>query len=151
MAIIFSSISQSPCFFFSIGVVFPSHHCLPGFCHGFGPVLIISHGMYMYDSVARADSRFAPNQWETVLLCKDASHWLGATLESTLIMHLWTEVKSIESHIPGVFCWHSVHEADMTCNTFPHHWHVWWVIFLSKSINAELCGVLLLSLTITNS
>ena len=30
----------------------------------------------------RADSRFAPSQWETALLCNDVSHWLGASLES---------------------------------------------------------------------
>ena len=27
----------------------------------------------------RADSRFAPSQWETALLCNDVSHWLGAS------------------------------------------------------------------------
>ena len=32
----------------------------------------------------RADSRFVPSQWETTLLCNDVSHWLGASLESTL-------------------------------------------------------------------
>ena len=32
----------------------------------------------------RADSRIAPTQWETALLCNDVSHWLGANLESTL-------------------------------------------------------------------
>ena len=32
----------------------------------------------------RADSRFAPSQWETALLCNDVSHWLGANLESAL-------------------------------------------------------------------
>ena len=26
---------------------------------------------------SRADSRFAPSQWETALLCNDVSHWLG--------------------------------------------------------------------------
>ena len=31
-----------------------------------------------------ADSRFAPSQWETVLLCNGGSHWLGTSLESTL-------------------------------------------------------------------
>ena len=31
----------------------------------------------------RADSRFAPHQWET-LLCSSISHWLGANLESAL-------------------------------------------------------------------
>ena len=34
----------------------------------------------------RADSRFAPSQWETKLLCNDVSHWLGASLESALIL-----------------------------------------------------------------
>ena len=35
--------------------------------------------------VYRADSRFAPSQWETSLLCNDVSHWLSASLESALI------------------------------------------------------------------
>ena len=35
---------------------------------------------YMY----RADSRFAPRQWETALLCNDVSYWLGTSLESAL-------------------------------------------------------------------
>ena len=34
--------------------------------------------------VCKADSRFAPSQWETVLLCNDVSHWLDASLESAL-------------------------------------------------------------------
>ena len=32
----------------------------------------------------RPDSRFAPSQWETDLLCNGVSHWLSATLKSTL-------------------------------------------------------------------
>ena len=32
----------------------------------------------------RADSRLAPSQWETALLCNDVSYWLGASLESAL-------------------------------------------------------------------
>ena len=32
----------------------------------------------------RADSRFAPSQWETALICNDVSHWLGSSLESTM-------------------------------------------------------------------
>ena len=34
--------------------------------------------------MCRADSRFAPSQWETALLCNDVSHWLGASLESAM-------------------------------------------------------------------
>ena len=45
------------------------------------------HKMY------RADSRFAPSQWETALLCNGVSHWPGGNLESswmytTLLMSL---------------------------------------------------------------
>ena len=32
----------------------------------------------------RADSSFAPGQWETALLCNDVARWLGASLESAL-------------------------------------------------------------------
>ena len=32
------------------------------------------------------DTRCAPSQWETALLCNDVSHWLGANLESALCM-----------------------------------------------------------------
>ena len=32
--------------------------------------------------VCTGDSRFAPSQWETALLCNDVSHWLGASIES---------------------------------------------------------------------
>ena len=42
-----------------------------------------------YDIIFRADSRFAPSQWETALLCNDVSHWLGAKLESALILTKW--------------------------------------------------------------
>ena len=37
---------------------------------------------------SRADSRFAPSQWETVLLCNNVPHWLGASLKSALYSHL---------------------------------------------------------------
>ena len=32
----------------------------------------------------KSDSRFAPSQWEAVLLCNNVSHWLGASLKSIL-------------------------------------------------------------------
>ena len=35
----------------------------------------------------KADSRFAPSQWETALLCNNVSHFLGASLESALCMN----------------------------------------------------------------
>ena len=36
-----------------------------------------------------ADSRLAPSQWETALLCNDVSHWLSASLEWYLQTYLW--------------------------------------------------------------
>ena len=38
--------------------------------------------------IIRANSRFAPSQWETALFCNDVSHWLGAKLESALIIDI---------------------------------------------------------------
>ena len=36
--------------------------------------------------LSRADSRFAPSQWVTALQSNAVSHWLGANLESALII-----------------------------------------------------------------
>ena len=43
--------------------------------------VLAQHHMPM---IFRADSRFAPSQWGTALLCNDVSHWLGANLDSAL-------------------------------------------------------------------
>ena len=44
-----------------------------------------SHVLHLHEWwYCRADSRFVPSQWETVLLCNSVSHWLGASLESAL-------------------------------------------------------------------
>ena len=45
----------------------------------------ILSGTYLSDYWTRADSRFAPSQWETALLCNDVSYWPGASLESALL------------------------------------------------------------------
>ena len=37
-----------------------------------------------YGIYNKADSRFVPSQWETVLICNDVYHWLDASLESAL-------------------------------------------------------------------
>ena len=42
--------------------------------------------------IFRADSRFAPSQWETALFCNDISHWLGSSGESALIFQfIWPQ------------------------------------------------------------
>ena len=44
----------------------------------------------------RADSRFAPGQWETSLQSNAVSHWLGANLESALYKSYWWWVKQCD-------------------------------------------------------
>ena len=39
--------------------------------------------------VFRADSRFALSHWATALLCNDVSRWLGANLESALMLYMF--------------------------------------------------------------
>ena len=47
----------------------------------------------------RDDSRFAPSQWETPLLCNNVSHWLGASLESGLILWLcWYAITNLHAN-----------------------------------------------------
>ena len=58
--------------------------------------------VYILKMYFRADSRFAPSQWEMVLLCNNVSHWLGASLESALYMIVWK--KSRSHHVSYFFC-----------------------------------------------
>ena len=43
---------------------------------------------HVSNSIFRADSRLVPSQWETLLQSNAISHWLGAYLESTLILYM---------------------------------------------------------------
>ena len=70
--------------------------------------------------ILRADSRFAPSQWETLLLCDDVSHWLGASLESAMIIVCLWEL---------VIVWLSMHY------TFEHIFNTWGVHSSSKMSN----------------
>ena len=63
---------------------FPPSYCFSCSCCSGVTLLMIHPGNSYY---FRADSRFAPSQWETALLCNDISHWLGANLESALLFH----------------------------------------------------------------
>ena len=63
-------------------------------------------------NMTRADSKFAPSQWETALLCNDVSHWLGANLESALYDSSWCDnivafKWSCWLLMPWHFIWHS--------------------------------------------
>ena len=68
----------------------------------------------------RADSRFAPSQWEMALLCNDVSHWLGASIESPLcyevnFFRFVTSPVVIETLV--IYSWWR-HQME----TFPRHW-----------------------------
>ena len=55
---------------------------------GIGDSYLPEQGMTQCaDIIIMVDSGLAPSQWETALHCNDVSHWLGASLESALIMH----------------------------------------------------------------
>ena len=55
----------------------------------------------------RADSRFAPSQWETSLQSNAVSHWLGANLESALYCpHWWLSFPYICVHVLLWIDWH---------------------------------------------
>ena len=45
----------------------------------------------------KADSRFAPRQWETAYLSNEVFHWLGAIIESTLYVLQLTSVGVIHT------------------------------------------------------
>ena len=64
----------------------------------------------------RADSKFAPSQWETALLCNDVSHWLGASLESRFTPSQWEMALLCNdvSHWLG---------ASLDTNQYSHMWH----------------------------
>ena len=60
-------------------------------------------GSYQEQHFYRADSRFAPSQWETALHCNNVSHWLGASLESALFLH---PIKLLQVYISdNTVCW----------------------------------------------
>ena len=62
--------------------------------HSYGAIdmamrfILESRLLLMSADVTRANSRFAPSQWETALLCNDVSHWLDTGPESALVLHV---------------------------------------------------------------
>ena len=57
----------------------PSEHISP-----LAASILLDSSRHHHQAWDGADSRFAPSQWETPLLCNDVSHWLRASLESAL-------------------------------------------------------------------
>ena len=61
---------------------------LPGHVTQLSLSAVAIPGNYLY----MTDSRFAPSQWETALLCNDVSHRLGTNLESAMLYIIITFV-----------------------------------------------------------
>ena len=92
----------------------------------------------------RADSRFAPSQSETALLCNGVSHWLSASLESALPWY----ILRIDQVVPFLVC--SIRTFDKMGN-FTVKWlcenivyiqclktlcpafKTWWLIYSKQS------------------
>ena len=71
---------------------------------------------------SRADSRFVPSQWETALLYKDVSHWLGASLESarrSMIINLESWICNLLRFTKELLCYDDS-RMDMVCHSMNH-------------------------------
>ena len=79
----------------------------------------------------RADSRFAPSQWETALLCNNVSHWLGASLESAWICaflrYPYTQLRKLNTLRPG-------QNGLCFANAFQIYFHAWNVLYLNWNV-----------------
>ena len=74
--------------------------------------LVLGYSPHHHVPKHRADSRFAPSQWETALLCNDVSRWLGASLESALkawcafiFGHECVQWAVVVTFPYGIWCW----------------------------------------------
>ena len=92
----------------------------------------VFHSEYFQTSQIRADSRFAPSQWETALQSNAVSHWLGANLKSAL------PGMQVRAHVPST-CWvrcqsQAVH-FPWWQTSVPSLWHqsdIWRWLFLPE-------------------
>ena len=88
----------------------------------------ISYVQYLH----RADSRFAPSQWETALLCNDVSHWLDAYLKSAvfaytsarLLLLLLSQTHCLNALDTPLYC--SVTVKRFFFNLFPSYMKAWY-------------------------
>ena len=63
--------------------------------------------------VFRSDSRFAPSQWETVLLCNAVSHWLGTSLESSLVLFFSVAMQTVWASFCVRVVFHPITEVSV--------------------------------------
>ena len=88
-------------------------------------------GTYLHCIIFRAGSRLAPSQWEASLQSNVVSHWLGANLESDLILFVY-----VRHSLSGDICrgFVLIHRGRVTyiCVIAPnHHWFRKWLVACS--------------------
>ena len=102
-------------------------------------------------TISRADSRFAPSQWETALLCNDVSHWLGASLESVLHFNglmqkrqLFSDAKETSllhwyniASVSPKYSIHNKHGNSCDFKVWKHHSMMLWF----QSLKTQQCGI----------
>ena len=98
------------------------------------PVLASGEVYFSHNYLHRADSRLAPSQWETALLC-NISHWLGTKLESALFT--WTYVEMFCFNVCNYsyfLIWQKLyhHHKDLHSCHFPDN--IIKCIFLNENI-----------------
>ena len=86
------------------------------YLYKFWQMLIVSY---------RADSMFAPSQWETGLLCNDVSHWLDASLKSALFL----DCKGKSSYSIVIFEFHSLINLRTVTS---RHWQMYVALVFVK-------------------
>ena len=85
-------------------------------------IIIQTFSFHHMIHMCRADSRFAPSQWGTALLCNAISHWLGANLESAL--HVSYVLHILEAGVmkdDTYFCWRWICIEDEITTWHIHH------------------------------
>ena len=89
--------------------------------HNICSILSLLYSWTIYWQHYRADSRFAPSQWEMALLCNNVSYWLGANLESAL-HYIFTYHLTYKWHY-GQEIYLSLYIMDYVVNES----NCWWV------------------------
>ena len=92
------------------------------------------HTIKKWHAYNRADYRFASSQWETALLCKDVSRWLGTNLESVLLQR--KTVLGVSHHLDTYLLYNSDCDQDSNLGRNPlsniqcrltNHRLSWWL------------------------
>ena len=81
-------------------------------------MIFVTRSPYIH-SYYRADSWFAPSQWETALICNDASHWLDASQELALYY------EALRQRRGGAYCLsNQISAYPLVKHAIQHHYDI---------------------------